>query len=130
MTEEILNEPNNKTMHQATSIQTRLEDLKIDFDSCKTWYDNAYKKYRNDRKFWGSEADPNEYLDASRQLELIKVQVKLLEWALTLNKGVYSEAQLRKAFQCGQQWVHDISHGIEPATLNQLIQSLNQEPIE
>jgi len=45
-------------------------------------------------------------------------------------KGVYSEEQLRKAFQCGQQWVHDVNHDIEPETLNQLIQSLNQETIE
>ena len=83
MTEEILNEPNNKTMHQAASIQRRLEDLKLDFDSCKTWYDSAYKKYETDRKC--GEADPNEYLETSRQLELIKVQVELLEWVLTLN---------------------------------------------
>ena len=121
MTEEILNEPYNKT------IQTRLEDLKLDFDSCKTWYDSAYKKYETDRKFWGSgEADPNEYLDASRQLELIKVQVKLLEWVLTLNKGVYSEAQLRRAIEFG---LNGLNHE-DKQHQDDFIQSLNQEPIE
>jgi hypothetical protein len=68
-------------MRSADSIQLRLEDLKLDYDDCKRWYDNAYKKYEDDRKMWGrGEADANEYLEASRQLELIKVQIKQLEW--------------------------------------------------
>ena len=68
-------------MRSADSIQLRLEDLKLDYDDCKRWYDNAYKKYEDDRKMRGrGEADANEYLEASRQLELIKVQIKQLEW--------------------------------------------------
>jgi len=45
-------------------------------------------------------------------------------------KGVYSEEQLRKAFQCGQQWVHDVNHDIEPENLNQFIEFQKQDNIE
>jgi len=45
-------------------------------------------------------------------------------------KGIYSEEVLRNAFQCGQQWVKDMTDDKEPENLNQFIQSLNQEYIE
>ena len=70
-------------MRSASEIEMRLEELQLDFDECKKWYDNVYKKYEDDRKYWGKgEADPNEYLEASRQLELIKLQLKTLKWVL------------------------------------------------
>jgi hypothetical protein len=89
MEHENLNTPQNPPLQQtavmrsASSVQMRLEELQLDYTDCKSWYDKAFAKYEADRKYWGSgEADPNEYLEASRQLELIKIQVKLLEWVL------------------------------------------------
>lgn len=49
---------------------------------------------------------------------------------VTQQRGIYSEEDLNKAFQCGQQWVHDINHDVEPENFNQFIQSLKQEYIE
>ena len=39
----------------------------------------------------------------------------------------YTEEDLRKAFQCGQQWVHEITNtDKDPTNFNELIQSLQQ----
>ena len=70
-------------VRSVSELEMRLEELQLEFDECKNWYDNAYKKYEEDRKYWGKgEADPNEYLEASRELELIKVQIKTIKWCL------------------------------------------------
>jgi hypothetical protein len=42
-------------------------------------------------------------------------------------KYKYTEEDMRKAFQCGQQWVHEITNtDKDPTSFNELIQSLQQ----
>ena len=93
----------------------------------KAFYRVQLRPSMNVALWYSYKEEKNKVLHTSNQS---KIQNILSKYKAAQEKNVYSEAQLRKAFQCGQQWVHDISHGIEPENLNQLIQSLNQEPIE
>jgi len=54
-----------------------------------------------------------------------------VDWHNGYNKAKerykYTEEDMRKAFQCGQQWVHEITNtDKDPTNFNELIQSLQQ----
>lgn len=45
-------------------------------------------------------------------------------------KYMFTEEDMRKSFQCGQQWVHEITNTEkEPVNFNDLIQSLSQQKL-
>lgn len=73
-------------MRSAFHVQLRLEDLQLNYNDCKQWYDAALKKYEDEKRGgWMNEADPNEYLEAARQLSQIKCQIDEIKWVLNLS---------------------------------------------
>lgn len=68
-------------MKTPEQITLRIEDLELDRDDCKRWYDQALARYNSDKNAFGN-ADPSEYLDASRQLCIIESKLEELKWCL------------------------------------------------
>ena len=73
-------------MRKESEIRERLEQVKKDFEHANAWHDHAYKKYIEERKDWGKDADRGEMDAASDAATNCANEIRLLEWVLADTK--------------------------------------------
>ena len=69
-------------MRKESEIKERLEQVKKDFEHVNAWHDQAYKKYIEESKDWGKDADRGEMDAASDAATNCANEIRLLEWVL------------------------------------------------
>jgi len=72
-------------MKSKEEIESKLNEIKIEREYAREWYEKASLKYQKDRDYWGKDqADRGEMDAASDALANCNDQIKLLSWVLDI----------------------------------------------